>query len=172
MKPKITAMVAMTKDNVIGDGKKLLWNIPKDMKRVRELTMHSPLIMGRKTYDSIGKPLDGRLSIVLTRNENFNKVYDNDYAVRAASINDAIRLATDWINLKPARQEKNNIIIFGGAEIYELGLPYCDRIDVTRVDMSFNNPNLVRFPNIDLNKWKLESTEKNDEFSSEIFIRR
>ena len=64
----LSAIVAMTKDRVIGDGKRLMWNLPEDLKNLKLITMGSPLIMGRKTWDSIGKPLPGRANIVLTKN--------------------------------------------------------------------------------------------------------
>jgi dihydrofolate reductase len=67
----MTAVVAMAENRVIGDGKGLIWHIPDDLKRVKMLTMGCPLIMGRKTWDSIGRPLPGRASIVMTRDQNW-----------------------------------------------------------------------------------------------------
>ena len=82
---KISAIVASAKNRVIGDGENLLWKISEDFKRLKKLTMGCPLIMGRRTWDSIGKPLPGRANIVLTRNINWHK----EGAIKASSIDEA-----------------------------------------------------------------------------------
>ena len=88
----ISAIVASAKNRVIGDGEQLFWKISEDFKRLKEITMGCPLIMGRKTWDSIGKPLPGRASIVLTRNPKWHK----NGAIKASSIEEGISITTKW----------------------------------------------------------------------------
>ena len=108
---EMVAVVAMAKNRVIGDGSGLIWHLPADLKRVRSLTMGCPLIMGRKTWDSIGRPLPGRASIVMTRDESWAA----EGAVRAADLDTAIARAHDWIAATP--DACNEIILFGGGQI-------------------------------------------------------
>ena len=89
----LSAIVAMTKDRVIGDGKRLMWNLPEDLKNLKLITMGSPLIMGRKTWDSIGKPLPGRANIVLTKNVGLIL----NGAQTAVNLIDAVKIAINWI---------------------------------------------------------------------------
>ena len=143
----ISAIVASAKNRVIGDGEQLFWKISEDFKRLKEITMGCPLIMGRKTWDSIGKPLPGRVSIVLTRNPKWHK----NGAIKASSIEEGINIGTNWLD-KNGRLKKE-IFIFGGMDIYNLGLVYCDYIYLTEVDM-YPESKYV-FPKIDSIKWKL-----------------
>ena len=89
----ISAIVASAKNRVIGDGEQLFWKISEDFRRLKEITMGCPLIMGRKTWDSIGKPLPGRASIVLTRNPKWHK----NGAIKASSIEEGISIGTNWL---------------------------------------------------------------------------
>ncbi len=151
---KITAIVASAKNRVIGDGENLLWKISEDFKRLKKLTMGCPLIMGRKTWDSIGKPLPGRANIVLTRNINWHK----EGAIKASSIDEAFEIAKNW--LARIGSSKKEIFIFGGMDIYKLGLEYCNYIYLTEVDLRPKSN--YKFPKIDHKKWKLifESEQK------------
>ena len=146
----MTAVVAMAENRVIGDGKGLMWHIPDDLKRVKMLTIGRPLIMGRKTWDSIGKPLPGRASIVMTRDARWAA----DGAVSVSSIEAAIVAARAWIaKTKDARSE---IILFGGGEIYRQGLDFCHRIERTVIAA---NPDggvdAAHFPELPINDWKV-----------------
>jgi len=127
---RMTAVVAMGENRVIGDGEGLIWHIPNDLKRVKKLTMFCPLIMGRKTWESIGRPLPGRASIVMTRDQSWSA----EGAIAAQSIEAAIAAAICWIrNTANARSE---IILFGGGEIYQQGLKFCHRVERTVVAQS------------------------------------
>ncbi|MBT6121830.1 MAG: dihydrofolate reductase [Candidatus Puniceispirillum sp.] len=126
---QMTAVVAMAKNRIIGDGAGLLWHLRDDLKRVKALTMGCPLIMGRKTWDSIGRPLPGRASIVMTRDPSWTA----EGAHTVADMPAAIAASIDWINATEAA--KPNIILFGGGEIYQQGLEYCNRIEMTIVDL-------------------------------------
>ena len=98
LKNPIFCIVAMNENRIIGDGKKLLWHLPGDLKRLKKMTMGSPLIMGRKTWDSIGRPLPGRANIVLTNSVTWKA----EGAIVVNSFKDAIIKADEWIdnNLK------------------------------------------------------------------------
>ena len=151
---KISAIVAAAKNRVIGDGENLLWKISEDFRRLKKLTMGCPLIMGRKTWDSIGKPLPGRANIVLTRNVNWRK----EGAIKATSMEEAFEIAKNW--LISNRSNKNEIFIFGGMDVYELGLEFCNYIYLTEVDLRPDSN--YKFPKIDHKNWELifESEQK------------
>lgn len=141
----VTAVVAMARNRVIGDGEKLLWHLPGDLPRVKGLTMGRPLIMGRRTYLSIGRPLPGRASIVLTRQQDWQA----DGVITASDLDDAIAKAADWIDQDQDR--KKEIIIFGGGEIYSAFLPRTDRIDLTEIDLAPEGD--AKFPELSSNEW-------------------
>jgi len=120
MKTKFIVIAAVSTNLAIGKDNKLLWDLPEDLKRFRALTMGFPIIMGRKTYESIGKPLPGRTNIVITRNPDYNP-HPDVHVVR--SVEDAIFLS--------GFAEKAFII--GGAEIYAQAECYVDELELTIV---------------------------------------
>ncbi len=124
--PKVIAIAAIGTNRVLGKDNELLWRIPDDMKRLREVTLGHPLVMGRKTFDSIiaavGKPLPNRQHIVVTRDSRWS----HDGAIVAYSIEDAITRA------KALDQHK--VFIFGGAQIYTAAMPYTDMLMLTIID--------------------------------------
>ncbi|MFL2845441.1 MAG: dihydrofolate reductase [Candidatus Puniceispirillaceae bacterium] len=128
---RMIAVVAMAENRVIGDGKGLIWHIPNDLKRVKTLTMACPLIMGRKTWDSIGRPLPGRASIVMTRDRSWTA----DGAITVSNLEAAIEAARSWIENTVG--SRSDVILFGGGEIYRQGLEYCHRVERTVVAKSW-----------------------------------
>ncbi len=120
--PKISAIAAVGKNRELGTKNRLSWRISDDFKRVKELTMGRPLIMGRKTHESIGRPLPGRTNIIITRDPN----YSSTGCVSASSIEEALEKAREV--------DQEEIFIFGGAEIYKLALPYVDKLYLTMID--------------------------------------
>ena len=141
----MVCVVAMARNRIIGDGNDLIWHLPGDLKRVKQLTMGCPLIMGRRTFDSIGRALPGRLSVVMTRDKNWRA----DGAIPVASLTVAIDVAKGW--LIEQRSGENRLILFGGGQIYEAGLPYCKTIEATFVDAE---PGVgVEFPEFDSREW-------------------
>lgn len=126
MKPEIVAIAAIGRNRVLGSGNKLLWHIPEDLKRFKELTRGHPMILGRKTFESIlgylGKPLPGRTSIVVTRDTDWS--YDGVIAV--SGIDEAIRRAKEL--------DRETIYIGGGAQIYEAALPHTTKLALTVID--------------------------------------
>ena len=144
----ISAVVAMATNRIVGDGTGLIWHLPADLKRVKSLTMGCPLIMGRKTWQSIGRPLPGRGSIVLTRDLNWQA----EGAVAVHDFKAALVAAKAWIAVHNTNCEK--IILFGGGEIYRIGLDYCHQLDLTVIDISPDGgPNAAVFPELDEASW-------------------
>lgn len=133
----------MARNRVIGRNNTLPWHLSPDLKRFRRITMGHPIIMGRKTCESIGRPLDGRENIVITRNPGFRP----EGVTVAGSIDEALESASD-----------DEIMIIGGADIYEQTLPRADRIHLTLIHESFEGD--AYFPEIDDEDWK--ETERED----------
>ena len=158
LKNPIFCIVAMNENRIIGDGKSLLWYLPNDLKRLKKMTMGSPLIMGRKTWDSIGRPLPGRANIVLTKSISWRA----DGAIVVHSFEDAIVKADEWIdqNMKISQNTtQKKIFLFGGAEIYKIGLKYCDNIEMTKV--RFNLKTGIKFPILNEKDWVKTKLEHN-----------
>lgn len=122
-KERVSIIVALSrKRRAIGNNNQLLWRLPGDLPRLKKITMGHPLIMGRKTFESIGRPLPGRTNIVLSRNTNFKP----EGVVVCRDIEEALRVATT--------ENTGEIFVFGGANIYELALPFVTRLYLTLVD--------------------------------------
>ena len=117
--PLVSSVVATDERGAIGRGGGLPWRLPDDLKRFKALTMGKPIVMGRKTWDSIGRPLPGRHNIVITRQAGF----EVPGITVVASLEDALRAAGDV----------PEVCVIGGAEIYRLALPRTDLIHLTRV---------------------------------------
>ncbi len=147
----MTAVVAMAENRVIGDGKGLIWHIPDDLKRVKTLTMGCPLIMGRKTWDSIGRPLPGRASIVMTRDADWAA----DGAIGVTTMTAAIAAARDWI--EATAEARPEIILFGGGEIYAQGLDYCHRVERTVIKIAADGgKDAAFFPDLPADQWDIK----------------
>jgi dihydrofolate reductase len=137
---KLSIIAALTDEGVIGFEDRLPWHLPEDLKRFKKLTLGHPVIMGRKTFDSLGKPLTGRTNIVLTRNRAFR----GEGILTAANLDEAIATAqTPRADGDPAE-----IFVIGGAEIFRQALPRADRLYLTLIHKSFGGD--VRFPEVDL----------------------
>ena len=148
----MTAVVAMAENRVIGDGTGLIWHIPDDLKRVRALTMGCPLIMGRKTWESIGRPLPGRASIVMTRDPNWAA----EGAEVVPTLPSAINAARAWI--EQTEEARPEIILFGGGEIYRQGLEYCHRVELTVVSGTPDGgPDAAYFPDLPPTEWDIDT---------------
>jgi dihydrofolate reductase len=128
-RPRISAIVSVGKNLVIGRADKLMWPIPEDLKRFKRLTMGHPVIMGRKTFESIlqslGKPLPGRTNVVITRSSTSLGVNDPSVII-THSLEEALQKASEV--------EQEEIFIGGGAQIYEQALPITDRLYLTLID--------------------------------------
>jgi len=118
-------IAAIGKNRELGKGNDLLWKIPEDLKRFKEITKGHPIIMGRKTFDSIGRLLPGRTNVVITR--------DSNWAVEGTFPIISMEKAIELAKLKPGNEE---VFIIGGGQIYDLGLPYADKLYLTLIDDS------------------------------------
>jgi dihydrofolate reductase len=141
--PVLSLIVAMDRNRVIGAGGRLPWHIPEDLKRFRRLTLGHHVVMGRRTWESVGRPLPGRTNIVLTRQPGFRA--EGAYVV--SCLDDALRLAAG----------DTEVFVIGGAEIYVLALPRADRAYVTEIDAAFRGD--VWFPPLPANEWREVSRE-------------
>ncbi|MCB9965992.1 MAG: dihydrofolate reductase [Rhodospirillales bacterium] len=156
MPVKISAIVALSDNNCIGRGNDLPWHLPDDLKRTKEITMGKPLIMGRNTYDSIaarrgGKPLPGRDSLVISRSmvqPDFDNVFVH------ATLEDALRHAQEIA----AKKSLEELIIFGGSQIYRQALPLTDRLYLTRVHIDIPDGDAF-FPDINPQEWRETAKE-------------
>lgn len=120
----LTAIAAMAKNRVIGNGNAIPWHIPEDFKFFKQTTMGGILLMGRKTYESIGRPLPGRVTVVLSRSGKLpagTPPSENLFCIRELS---------ELENIAPERK----IFVAGGAEIYRQLLPYCSEVFLTTID--------------------------------------
>lgn len=120
--PSIVLVAAVSENGVIGRDGDMPWHLPADLKHFKKTTLGHPIIMGRRTWDSIGRPLPGRTNIVMTRDASFAA----EGAHRAGSVSEAIGLCGD----------QSPIMVIGGGEIYKRFLPSADRIELTRVHVS------------------------------------
>jgi dihydrofolate reductase len=170
---KVSAILAMSENRAIGKNNRLPWHIPADLRHFKQTTMGKPVIMGRKSYESLGKPLPGRLNIVVSRK------YDNldgfqptahfdemeavgpvvkaaEKPVLAASIEDAVEIA------KQAAQERglDEIFITGGGEIYKAALPLTERIYMTVIHKDYDGD--VFFPELDMSQWQETGAERHE----------
>ena len=146
----IALVVAVAENGVIGWQGGLAWHQSSDLKFFRKVTMNKPLIMGRKTFESIGKPLDGRDNIVITRNSSF----EAPGILVAANLEEALEMAREKARARGA----DEISIIGGAQIYELTLPVADRIYLSEIHSSPDGDTF--FPQIDKSQWREISRER------------
>jgi dihydrofolate reductase len=123
----LSLIVAIAENGVIGRKGKLPWRLGSDLRRFRKLTMGHPLIMGRKTFEALGKPLDGRDSIVVSRNNPSLAL--GPHVFSAASLEEALTTARKQANTRGAKEA----FVIGGAELFKAALPYANRIYLTRV---------------------------------------
>lgn len=134
-----TIVVAMGEKNEIGFENKLLWHLPKDLKHFKDITSGHPVIMGRKTYESIGKPLPNRTNIVISRKKNWFE----EGVLIVGSVKEAVKFA---------KKIDENIFIIGGGNIYEQTIDMVDRLEVTLVKADLEAD--TYFPKINPNAWK------------------
>ena len=157
--PIVSLVVAVSRNGIIGRDGDMPWRLSSDLKRFKRLTMGKPVIMGRKTFESIGKPLPGRLNIVVTRNFDWAA----DGAMRIGSLDAAIELAT--AHLESAEPDPDNpdapmideICVIGGGEIYAQAMALADRLHVTHVEAEVDGD--TRFPAIDPDVWEAVAEE-------------
>lgn len=159
----ITLIAAAAENNALGKDNAMLWHLPDDFKRFKEITTGHHIIMGRKTFESFPKPLPNRTHVIITR----QKGYTQEGCIVVDSMENAIA----------ACPKDEDIFIIGGGEIYNLGMPFADIIELTRVHESFEAD--AFFPEINRNEWELISEEYHPtdekhkvDFSFQTFARK
>lgn len=151
----ISLIVAVARNHVIGNRNALPWHLPADLKYFKRITLGKPIIMGRKTFESIGRPLPGRMNIIIT--------HERDYQAAACivvhSIDDALKTA----------QAHEEVMVIGGAKLFEQTLPRADRIYLTEIAEDFVGD--VFFPALNQNDWRetQRTTHPADEHNPHIY---
>ena len=136
----LSIIVAKAKNNIIGKDNKMLWKLPDDLKRFKERTTGHTIIMGRKTFESLGGILPDRMHIILSRNPDFN--IDSDY----------VKVVHSLLELQDYMEDEEEHFVIGGAIIYNLLMPYCKKMYVTQLDKDFEGDAI--FPKINENTWE------------------
>ena len=140
----ISIIVAIAKNGVIGDKDTLLWHLREDMIHFRTITSGHPVVMGRKTYDSIGRPLPKRTNVVITR--------DTELQIEGCTMAHSLTEAVEMFD------SSEEVFIIGGAQIYNQAMPLADRLYLTIIDKEYEGDS--SFPEIDYNSWRQISCEK------------
>ena len=147
--PRIALIVAMAQNRCIGVNNAMPWHLPEDLKYFKRTTLGKPVIMGRKTFDSIGRPLPGRKNIVITRNPSWQ--FEGVEVVNG--LDQGLLLA----KAAARSAEVDEIMVIGGAQIYAAALPLAERMYITQVATSFEGD--AFFPDFDQEAWRLAGSE-------------
>jgi dihydrofolate reductase len=142
-RPRILLVAALARNGVIGARGKMPWHLPEDLKHFKQLTLGHPVIMGRKTWESLGRPLPGRENIVISRQSGFAAPDASVVATPEAAI---ARCAGDA-----------QASVIGGAEIYAAALPFADALVLTEIDLDYEGD--TRFPDWDRKAWRIAQKE-------------
>ncbi|MDR5892462.1 dihydrofolate reductase [Halomonas mongoliensis] len=140
----VAMIAAMDRNRVIGVDNQLPWYLPEDLKFFKRMTQAKPLVMGRKTFQSIGRPLPGRLNIVVTRDSSFH----HDGIRVCHDLASALALADQQATIDGVEE----IMVMGGAEIYAQALEHASRLYLTEVDIEVEGD--ARFPELDMDEWE------------------
>jgi dihydrofolate reductase len=151
--PHISIIVATDEENGIGKDNQLMWHLPKDLKFFKNTTSGHPVIMGRKTYDSVGRPLPNRRNIIITRQKDL-KI-------------DGVEVFNEFEKAVKACADEDEVFIVGGGEIYKQALPFTDKIYLTKVHRKFNAD--AFFPEFNKEEWKLISKEDHEQDEKHAF---
>ena len=146
-KPIISLIVAMANDRVIGKDNQMPWHLPADLKHFKAVTLGKPVIMGRKTHESIGMVLPGRKNIIISRNPDYRSDFHNEHCEVVTSLEAALEVAAD----------EEEIMIIGGANIYGQMIDQADKLYLTFIDLDTDGD--ARFPDWTHHNWKEISRE-------------
>ena len=155
----VTIVAAVARNGVIGVDGGLPWHLPEDLRRFKALTLGHVLVMGRKTYESIGGPLPGRTTVVVTRSADWDPGAGE--VVRAAGVQEAIRAA---------RAIDDDVFVVGGAQVYDAALPLTDRLELTLVDDEPQGD--TTFPVVEWDDWVELRREQGDGVAYVTYERR
>ena len=148
--PSIVVVAAVARNRVIGSAGDLPWRLPADLRRFKAVTLGKPMVMGRKTFDSIGRPLPGRRTIVVTRDAHWSA----EGVETASSLAEALAMARGGATGEP---EPDEVVIAGGGEIYAQALPLADVLRLTWVEAEPEGDAL--FPEVDFAGWRETARE-------------
>lgn len=162
-KLKITLIVAATENNVIGKVNKMPWHLPNDLKYFKKNTLEHSVVMGRKTFESLGKPLPDRRNIILTR----------DMTAKS----DDVDIANSFQEVLNYCRDEREIFVIGGGEIFKQTLPFADKILLTRLHTTIDGD--AYFPELPAHEWILESEDKHEkdekhpfDYSFQVYVRK
>lgn len=150
----IAIVVAVANNNVIGKANQLIWKLPADLKHFRKITEGHTVVMGRKTFESIGRPLPNRRNIVITRQEG----YLPDVPGEALAKSGGIEVAHSLEEALARTKNEPEVFVIGGGEIFRQALPLTQRVYLTRIDHEFDGD--AFFPELDPKEWKEVSREE------------
>lgn len=144
----ISMIAAVARNNVIGRDGGMPWKLPSDMAFFKKTTMGKPIVMGRKQFETVGKPLPGRINIVVSRQEGYQPDGVLVFSDFEAALEHATRMA--------AADGGNEVMIIGGGEIYRMGLPYAQRLYITHIAAEPEGD--TYFPDVDWSDWEKAET--------------
>jgi len=144
----VTMIAAMSRNRVIGVGNRLPWYLPEDLKRFKSVTLGKPLVMGRKTFESIGRALPGRLNIVITRDQHYFPKSHREGIRVCHSLDEALQLADHQAVIDDA----DEIMVMGGGEIYRQALAVAARLHLTEVNVEIEGD--AFFPDFERDQWQ------------------
>ena len=153
----LSIVVAKAKNNIIGKENKLVWNLPEDLKHFRKLTEGHTIIMGRKTFESLGGILPNRKHIIFSQNPDF-KVENENVQVVHSLLQIHVQVVHSLLQIQDLIEGKEEAFVIGGAMIYNFLMPYVKKMYVTEIEKDFEGD--AFFPVIDTNIWKETSREK------------
>ncbi|WP_129666214.1 dihydrofolate reductase [Phytoactinopolyspora endophytica] len=167
----VTVIAAVGRNGVIGVDGGLPWRLEGDLPRVKAMTMGHVLIMGRKTFDSIGRPLPGRTTVVVTRQSHWSPAEPSDASSRAADTPPTVVHVVSSVReaLELAASLDDEVFVFGGAEIYAQTIDDADRLELTEVDGSPEGD--THFPEVDWSAWREVGREHRDGFDWATYTR-
>ena len=142
----LSIIVAKAKNNIIGKDNKIIWHLPEDLKHFKNITTGHTIIMGRKTFESLGRVLPNRKHIIFSNNPSFNVNEEN------------VKVVHSLLEIQDLIEGKEEAFVIGGAMIYNFLMPYVKKMYVTEIDKEFEGDTF--FPKIDDNMWKETSREK------------
>lgn len=146
----IALIVACGRNHVIGLNNRMPWHLPADLKYFKQITMGKPVIMGRKTWDSIGRPLPGRLNLVVSRQP--------DLQLEGAQVCASLEMAIEQADIWAREQGVTELMLIGGAQLYRQALEQAQRVYLTRVDLAPEGD--TWFPELDDAQWELVGSNK------------
>ncbi|MCG9126408.1 dihydrofolate reductase [Candidatus Poribacteria bacterium] len=165
---QVSMIAAMDKNRLIGNGPRIPWKLPADLRHFKDMTIGKPVVMGRKTFETLPKPLAKRTNIILTRNQDYEAP---EGCIVSHSVEDVLKTAETLSD-----NNELEMMICGGAPIYEAFLPYASRLYLTQVHAAFEGD--VYFPAFDIEDWNeieridCEKDKKNPHAYSFLFLER